>query len=224
MEDKLNSFNLVLMYFFPALSVNIFLIFRISHLQVSLLFEIIEVRVNPGLGNEDIIPVVDFMDDIISGDWFFEQGKHHRFKEFFHDILDCCLGDYREGFGNERSVGKGQGRFFSRRDDDLSYPFGEQPDMVVIDIGHIQGNDTGEGFTLALFCQDKFFYRDDVGKFFCIGKIKEDMEPPGCLAGERCRTSLKDPGQEIDLAFFYRLMNSSLFWISVKKYFCRVDW
>ena len=50
------------------------------HHQVSFLFEIIEVRVNPGLGDEDIIPAVDLVDHIISRDGFVQEREHHGFQ------------------------------------------------------------------------------------------------------------------------------------------------
>ena len=39
---------------------------RSLHDQVSFFFQVIEICVNPGLGNEDIIPTVDLVDNVIT--------------------------------------------------------------------------------------------------------------------------------------------------------------
>ena len=87
--------------------------------------------------------------------------------------------------------------------DDLCYAFRKQSDVVMIEVRHVEGDYSGDGDPRFLFCKNHVFYCYDIGKFFRVGKIKEDLEISfRIIDGKGCRTFLKDTGQEKEFAFF----------------------
>ena len=94
----------------------------------------------------------------------------------------------------------------------------------MIEICHVQRDDTGDRDPGLLFCKDQVLYGNDVGKFFRIGKIKEDLEATRRIRrGKGSGTLLKDTGQEESSPFFTRRVNISPFRISCRKYFCSTE-